>query len=65
MFSTETTAVLRAVLEEVCEAASGNGIRAHVASKLLEAAAEGQTKIEDLRKAGREALNTAPTMAAR
>jgi hypothetical protein len=62
MYGTETTVLLRSVLDEVCQAARGNGTKAYVASKLLEAAAAGETKIDNLRKAGREALKTAPTM---
>ncbi|UPK38094.1 hypothetical protein IVB18_12935 [Bradyrhizobium sp. 186] len=63
MFDAETTALLRAVLEEVCENISvyETGARAHVASKILEAAANGQLSIHDLKAAGHNALN-APTM---
>ncbi|WGS18525.1 MULTISPECIES: hypothetical protein [unclassified Bradyrhizobium] len=63
MFDAETTALLRAVLEEVCENISvyETGARAHVASKILEAAASGQLSIDDLKAAGHNALNT-PTM---
>lgn len=59
MFSAETTALLRAVLEEVCEdiPVSETGARTHVASKILEAAAEGQLSSEALKTAGRRALN--------
>jgi hypothetical protein len=40
MFDAETTALLRAVLDEVCENVSKyeTGARTHVASKILEAA---------------------------
>jgi hypothetical protein len=43
MFDAETTALLRAVLNEVCENVSKyeNGARAHVASKILEAPTRG------------------------
>jgi hypothetical protein len=63
MFDMETTALLRAVLEEVCEDIPVNetGARTHVASKLLEAAAQGQVSTDALRTAGRKALNP-PTM---
>jgi hypothetical protein len=63
MFSAETTALLRAVLEEVCEniPVSEIGARTHVASKILEAAAQGQLSTDALRTAGRKALNP-PTM---
>lgn len=59
MFSAETTAILRAVLEEVCEdiPLSETGARTHVASKILEAAGEGQLSTEALKAAGRRALN--------
>jgi hypothetical protein len=52
MFDSETTALLRAVLNEVCESVSKyeTGARAHVASKLLEAATRGQTSAEDLKR---------------
>jgi hypothetical protein len=64
MFDAETTALLRAVLSEVCENRSRyeNGVRAHVASKILEAAARGQTSAEELKQIGRSALGSAPTM---
>jgi rhamnogalacturonyl hydrolase YesR len=63
MFNAETTALLRAVLDEVCEDIPVNetSARAHVASKILEAAAQGQLSTDALRKAGRKALNP-PTM---
>ena len=63
MFSAETTALLRAVLEEVCENIPVNeiGARTHVASKILEAAARGQLATDALRAAGRDALSP-PTM---
>jgi hypothetical protein len=59
MFDAETTALLRAVLEEVCENISvyETGARTHVASKILEAAANGQRSIADLKAAGHMALN--------
>ena len=58
MFGSETTLVLRSVLNEVCEDVGvyENGTRALVASKLLEAAARGSQTIEELKEAGREAL---------
>lgn len=64
MFDVETTALLRAVLDEVCESVSRyeTGARAHVASKLLEAATNGETSVDDLRRIGRSALGSAPTM---
>ncbi|WP_128927155.1 hypothetical protein [Bradyrhizobium guangxiense] len=61
MFDTDTTALLRAVLEEVCESVSRReiGARTHVASRLLEAATRGQTSLDDLRQAGSRALSEA------
>lgn len=62
MFDTETTALLRAVLEEVCEniPVSETGARTHVASKILEAAARGQLSADALRAVGCKALNPPP-----
>ncbi len=64
MFSPERTAVLRAVLSEVCQSVSpyDTGTRAHVACKILEVAGKGQSSVDDLKEAGRKALNDAPTM---
>ncbi|TYL81742.1 hypothetical protein FXB40_47370 [Bradyrhizobium rifense] len=52
-----------AVLEEVCKniPVSETGARTFVASKILEAAADGQVSTDALRAAGRKALNP-PTM---
>lgn len=64
MLDTATTALLRAVLEEVCEGVSRHetGARTHVASKILEAATKGETSPDGLRQVGHEALSRAPTM---
>jgi hypothetical protein len=64
MFDTETTALLRSVLDEVCANVSSyeNGVRAHVASALLEVATRGGRTFEDLKEAGALALQTAPFM---
>jgi hypothetical protein len=64
MFNAETTALLRAILDEVCENVSKyeTGARTHVASKILEAATRGETSAEDLKRIGRSALGTVPTM---
>ena len=61
MFGRETTALLRLVLEEVCEHEDQyqNGPRAFVASKLLEAAAAGPQTVDDLKRAGYAALRAA------
>jgi hypothetical protein len=62
MFSPETTALLRSVLDEVCEQVGRyeNGKRAHVASKLLEVATRGGQTIDELKQAGQNALRNAP-----
>lgn len=59
MFDSVTTALLRAVCEEVCENIPVNetGARTHVASKLLEVTAQGHFSKDALRAAGRKALN--------
>ncbi|QOG19153.1 hypothetical protein [Bradyrhizobium sp. SEMIA] len=64
MFDRATTALLRAVFDEVCESLSQReiGARTHVASKILEAATNGELSPEDLRQVGRKALSHAPTM---
>lgn len=64
MFNAETTALLRAILDEVCENVSKyeTGARTHVASKILEAATRGETSAEDLKRIGKSALGSAPTM---
>ncbi|RQH09497.1 hypothetical protein [Bradyrhizobium sp. RP6] len=64
MFDAATTALLRAVLDEVCEDISRweTGARTHVASRILEAAAKGDIAAESLKRVGREALHDAPTM---
>jgi hypothetical protein len=64
MFDAETTALLRTVLNEICENVSQYeaGTRTHVASKILEAATRGDTSADDLKRAGQRALCSAPTM---
>lgn len=64
MFDSATTALLRAVLDEVCESVSRyeTGARTHVASKILEAASRGDTGPDRLKEIGREALSKAPGM---
>jgi hypothetical protein len=63
MFDRETTALLRSVLDEVCEQVNSyeNGIRAHVASALLKAATNGGRTLEGLKEVGFTALQSAPT----
>jgi len=64
MFDPATTALLCAVLDEVCEDISRyeTGARTHVASRILEAATNGDTSPERLKEVGREAPHGAPTM---
>jgi hypothetical protein len=64
MFDAETTALLRTVLDEVCDGISRyeTGVRAHVASQILETARQGELTIDGLKQAGSKALSCAPTM---
>ncbi|ULL01561.1 hypothetical protein [Bradyrhizobium sp. I71] len=64
MLDADTTALLRAVLDEVCENVSRYETlaRTHVASKILEAATSGETSAANLKQVGRKALSDAPTM---
>lgn len=64
MFASETTALLRAVLNEVCRElpADETGTRTHVASRILEAASRGETSIGVLKQIGQTALTSSPTM---
>nr|WP_082885241.1 hypothetical protein [Bradyrhizobium stylosanthis] len=64
MFDIDTTRLLRAVLEEVCESVSRReiGARTLVASRLLEAATSGHTSLDELRQAGSMALAEASVM---
>jgi hypothetical protein len=61
MFDAETTALLRTILEEVCENISQRNTttRTHVASQLLKAAANGRLSIDELKGAGQKALKSA------
>jgi hypothetical protein len=63
MFDAETTAVLRAVLDEVCVSVSRyeTSARTYVASKILEAAVAGDTSVAKLKQVGRAALSDAST----
>ncbi|TYL85668.1 hypothetical protein FXB40_42950 [Bradyrhizobium rifense] len=56
--------VLSSGVDEVCESVSRaeTGARAHVASKILEAATRGETSQDHLKQVGRQALSQAPTM---
>jgi len=64
MLDTATTALLRAVLDEVCESISQRkiGAHTHVASNILEAAVKGEVSPETLKQVGRDALSHVPTM---
>jgi hypothetical protein len=64
MFDPEAAALLRAVLDELCENVPQfeTSTRTRVASKILEAATGSECSIDDLKEAGREALHDAPTM---
>ncbi len=64
MLDSETIACLRQVLDEVCKGVplQETGTRAHVASKILEAASRGETSVEVLKQIGRKALAGAPSM---
>ena len=64
MFDTATTALLRAVLDEVCESVSRReiGARTYVATKILEAATRGEVSVDGLKQIGRDSLSRTPTM---
>jgi hypothetical protein len=64
MFDAETTALLRAVLDEVCESVSRyeTSARTHVAFTILEAASKGETSVDGLKRIGINALREAPTV---
>lgn len=64
MFSSETTALLRTVLDEVCAgvAKHESDKKALVASKILESASKGERDADELRSVGRRALRLAPSM---
>ena len=64
MFDSETTALLRAVLDEVCESVSRHetSARTHVASMILEVASKGETSVDGLKQIGRSALREAPIL---
>jgi hypothetical protein len=61
MFATEITALLRRILDDVCGDVSigDSGIKARVASRLLECAAKGDVSVEGLQAAARCALEEA------
>ncbi len=64
MFDSETTALLRAVLDELCGDLPQleTSARTRVASKILETAMKDGWSLDDLKEAGRKALRGGPTM---
>ena len=60
----EMAALLRAVLDEVCVdlAPSEMATRERIAARLSDLVRSGQCSVDDLRRAGRDALTRAPTM---
>ena len=60
----EMSPLLRAVLDEVCAniPASEGATRQRVAVKIFEATRNGPWSLDDLRRAGQDALNSTPTM---
>jgi len=59
----ETIAVLRAVLDELCVSVPrcDASTRTNVASRLLETASHGNPSLEDLKRAGKQALLQSPS----
>jgi len=64
VFDAQTTALLRAILDEVCGAMSADeaATRARVASKLFESASSGEISVESLKAVARKALSDVPSM---
>ena len=60
----EMTALLQAVLDEVCAeiSLSDTTTRERVAARLSDVARSGSCSVDDLKRAGRDALTRAPTM---
>jgi hypothetical protein len=58
MHDRQKVAVLRAVLDEVCKSMpiTATAVRAHVASKLLDVARQGDCSVDVLQEAARRAL---------
>jgi hypothetical protein len=63
MFSSEVTALLRTVLDEVCAdvAEHETSTKTRVASLLLESASMGERNADTLRSVGRRALRSRPS----
>ncbi len=64
MFDSETTALLRAVLDELCGDLPQfeTSARTCVASKILETAMKDGWSLDDLKEAGSKTLHGTPTM---
>jgi hypothetical protein len=64
MFDATTTALLRAIHEDVCQTVPPfqTTARVHVASKILEAASGGERSVECLTRIGRHALREATNL---
>jgi hypothetical protein len=64
MPDSETAAVVRTVLDELCAQLPGFDARTrtNIASKLLEAVGQGRCSLDDLREVGKDALHKTPTM---
>ena len=60
----QTTALLRAILDELCcdIPRFDSSTRTSVASQLLATVQQGKSSIEDLKRAGKVALRRPPTM---
>jgi hypothetical protein len=64
MSDPQTTALLRAILDELCRDIPqfDASTRTNVASQLLASVRQGSASIEDLKRAGKVALRRPPTM---
>ncbi|MBR0946959.1 hypothetical protein ABIF68_003015 [Bradyrhizobium japonicum] len=64
MLDVGTITLLRTILDEVCVSVPpyDAGVRAYVASRILEAATRGETRPDLPKQIGQEALSRAPTM---
>lgn len=64
MLDVGTITLLRTILDEVCVSVPpyDAGVRAYVASRILEAATRGETRPDLLKQIGQEALSRALTM---
>jgi len=61
MFDAQTTALLHAVIDDVCQTVSRYeiGTRTHVAAKILEAARQSEARADSLMQVGRKAQRRA------